>query len=341
MQQNTLHKPVILWLFIVMLMVYAMIIVGGLTRLTNSGLSMVDWRPIMGIFPPMNLEQWQAVFETYRLSPEYQQINRGMSLDEFKYIFYWEYGHRVLGRLVGVVFFIPFAFFLFTKRVKGSLAVKLGIAFILGGAQGLLGWYMVKSGLVDVPRVSQYRLAAHLSLAFFLLCYLYWICLGLMYPRKRNLDKAGFVGFSVFLLVLTSIQLLFGALTAGLDAGLMYNTFPDMNGTFLPAGSFAMQPVLINFFENPVTVQFTHRILGWALFFSVIVLFVKGLMSKVSGVRRFLHAALLLTVFFQFILGVMTLVMAVPLQWASIHQAGAGVFLLLAVTNLYSEYRYS
>lgn len=320
-------------------LVYLMVIVGGLTRLTDSGLSMVDWRPLMGTIPPITESQWIETFEQYRQSPEYLQINKGMSLDEFKYIFYWEYGHRVLGRLLGLVFFIPFVYFLIKRRLALPLARKLGIAFLLGGTQGLLGWYMVKSGLVDVPHVSQYRLAAHLSLAFFLLCYLYWLCLSLLFARFERQSSKSLWWPSLILALTISLQIVFGALTAGLDAGKMYNTFPDMNGYFLPPGSFAITPIALNFFENPVLVQWTHRTLAWAIVGIGIFLFMKGRIANTPNPGRRFHNLILAMISLQFLLGVGTLVLNVPLAWASLHQAGAGVLLLLAVTNLFYEAR--
>ena len=334
------NKSMSIWLLLVISMVYGMILVGGLTRLTDSGLSMVDWRPIMGTIPPITAEEWQSVFDAYRQFPEYQQINKGMSLDEFKSIFYWEYGHRVLGRLLGIVFFIPFLYFVIRGRIRGALLQKLGLAFVLGGAQGLLGWYMVKSGLVNEPRVSQYRLAAHLGLAFLLLCYLYWIFLDLMVRGRARINKISFKGISVLLVALISLQIFYGALTAGLDAGLIYNTFPHMNGVLLPDGAMYHQPAWKNLFENPMTVQFIHRCLGWMTAALVLFQFIKGLRSHLSRSQKSIQLALLLMTFLQFILGVGTLLMRVPLSLASLHQGGAAVLLVLAVSNCFIEWRY-
>ncbi|SMF34490.1 COX15/CtaA family protein [Pseudobacteriovorax antillogorgiicola] len=339
MDRQLVGKPVIFWLFIVIAMTYSMVLVGGLTRLTNSGLSMVDWKPIMGIIPPLSEESWMETFNAYRQFPEYQKINKGMSLDDFKSIFYWEYGHRVLGRMIGIVFFVPFLYFLIRRRIKGSLVTKLFIAFVLGGLQGLLGWYMVKSGLVDEPRVSQYRLAAHLGLAFILLSYLYWILLGLTMKARIRIKEPSFRGLSVLLLFIVSFQIFYGALTAGLDAGLVYNTFPDMNGRLFPAGALSLLPTWKNLFENPVTVQFIHRCLGWLTLGIVFGIAGLGWLRGVQGNQRLIQWALLLAILFQFGLGVATLVMHVPVAIASLHQAGAAVVLILAVTNLFIEWR--
>lgn len=332
-------RSVGVWLLLVIAMVYGMILVGGLTRLTNSGLSMVDWKPIMGAIPPLTLEDWQKTFDAYKSYPEYLLVNQGMTLDEFKSIFYWEYGHRVLGRVIGIAFFLPFVFFLVRGKLKAGIAGKLFVAFVLGGAQGLLGWYMVKSGLVNEPRVSQYRLAAHLGLAFALLSYLYWIFLEISLRVRARIKEPSFKIVSLLVLAIISIQIFYGALTAGLDAGLVYNTFPDMNGNIVPPGLTHQKPMWKNFFENAVAVQFIHRCLAWLTLGVVLLQFIWGWRCKVTGQQRWLQAALLLMTLLQFALGVGTLLLKVPVSVASLHQAGAAVLLILAVTNCFIEWR--
>lgn len=339
MDQSSHHKPIAIWIFFVIMLVYAMVIVGGLTRLTNSGLSMVNWQPIMGAVPPLTEEAWLHAFDQYKQYPEYQKVNHGMSLEEFKGIFYWEYGHRLLGRVIGIAFLFPYLYFLVRRRIKGSLSRKLLIAFLLGGAQGLLGWFMVKSGLVDVPRVSQYRLAAHLCLAFFLLAYLHWIFLGLTMRRRYRVHEPSFRGLSLLFLIVLCVQFFYGAMTAGLDAGLMYNTFPDMHGAFMPDGLLYLEPAWKNFFENPVLVQFIHRTLAWIVVGLTLVILFLGFKRKVKGTQRMLHIGLALAIGVQFILGVATILMKVSTHVASMHQAGAGIVLVLAVSNVYLEHR--
>ena len=339
MERKKASKSVIFWLLFVIAMIYGIVFVGGMTRLTNSGLSMVDWKPIMGAIPPLNQSDWNDAFNAYKNYPEYQQVNSNMTLDEFKSIFYWEYGHRMLGRFIGVAFFFPFIFFLFRRKIKGALVSKLLFAFILGGCQGLMGWYMVKSGLVNEPRVSQYRLAAHLGLALILLSYLYWIVLGLTMRVRVRIKEPSFKLLSLGLLLLVSLQIFYGALTAGLDAGLVYNTFPDMNGQFVPAGSLSQTPLWKNLFENVVTVQFVHRCLGWITLFWVLGISVLGWMRKVEGSQRLIQGLLLIVVLIQFGLGVGTLLMRVPVSLASLHQSGAALLLILSVTNVFIEWR--
>lgn len=332
------RKAISIWLMLVITNIYLIILVGGLTRLTDSGLSMVDWRPIMGTIPPITEQEWTSVFEAYKQFPEYQKINLDMSLTEFKEIFYWEYGHRVLGRLSGILFLIPFIFFLVRKRIPKALTPKFLVAFVLGGAQGLLGWYMVKSGLVHEPRVSQYRLAAHLSLALFLLSFLYWILLDLRSKSIHIKIPRGTLRTGLLLLLFTILQIIYGAFTAGLDAGLIYNTFPDLNGQYFPSGLLAFVPQWKNLFENPLTVQYIHRclafvVLGLSLYQAVAS---KTFDNKIKA----LQWALFITILAQFSLGVLTLVHQVPISIASMHQIGATVVLLLNVTNIYFLRKY-
>jgi len=237
------------WLAFVCLVLIAMITVGGATRLTHSGLSMVDWKPLSGVIPPVTVLEWQAEFEQYKQYPEYQKLNQGMSLEEFKGIFYWEYSHRVLGRGIGLIFFIPFVFFWWTQSVDRKYLPRLVGALILGGSQGLMGWYMVKSGLVDLPRVSHYRLAAHLSLAMLILGYLFWLVLDLSSTSRERVTSL-LRKWVMGLVVLLSLQIVYGAFTAGLRAGLGFNTYPLMGQQLLADAATTIQPLWINFFEN-------------------------------------------------------------------------------------------
>ena len=251
-------------------MVAAMVVLGGATRLTESGLSIVDWRPISGIFPPLNSAEWQSLFDAYRQSPEFKRTNFWMSLDDFKTIYWLEYLHRLWGRVIGLVFLIPFLWFVVRGQVSQGFALRLGAVFLLGGLQGLMGWYMVKSGLVDQPAVSQYRLAAHLVLAFIIYGCLLWLALGCLQPATGNAAglARGAIKFRRHAIGLVAGALLTvtaGAFVAGLDAGLAYNTFPKMDGRWIPEGVMRLDPWWINFFENTALVQFTHRALGIGL----------------------------------------------------------------------------
>jgi len=274
------------------LTVYIMIIVGGLTRLTQSGLSMVEWEPIMGTIPPISPADWVDVFNKYKQSPEYLKINKGMNLAEFKNIFWWEYGHRVLGRFIGLLFFVPYLFFLLRGYIKGAWKVKLFGLFLLGGLQAVVGWYMVKSGLVNNPHVSQYRLAAHFGIALFIYVFMIWFMLDFLYSERRR-EKIPLKTGAILLTKLIIFMMLTGAFVAGLKAGHIYNTFPKMGSTFIPKELFAMTEWWRNFFENPVTVQFVHRCLAYVIATVVCILFFKGwrLARENSGLK--LRASLL------------------------------------------------
>jgi cytochrome c oxidase assembly protein subunit 15 len=336
MAQTQSTKGIRIWLLLTAFMVFSIIAVGGLTRLTRSGLSIVEWKPISGILPPLTEEAWHVEFEKYRQYPEYQKVNKGMELSEFKYIFYWEYGHRLLGRLIGFVFAIPLLIFVLQKKVRGTLAFKLTLALILGGAQGALGWWMVKSGLVDRPSVSHFRLAAHLLLALFLMCFLYWVALDLRAPLRRHWNSSRLKPLSVAFLGLVVLQIFYGALTAGLRAGHMYNTFPTMNGLWIPQGIGSMGPIL-DFLENPVTVQFVHRCLGWLVLFSAIALYAYSRkQNQLTPRQKWSFQGMLVMVLVQFALGVVTLLYMVPVALGSLHQIGACVLLLLSVNAVHA-----
>lgn len=324
-------RAVAAWLFVICGMIFAMVVLGGVTRLTESGLSMVDWRPITGWLPPMTDSEWAKVFADYRTSPEYKYVNAGMTLGDFKEIFWLEYLHRLFGRIIGLVFFLPFMFFLVTKRLDKALRRRCWIMFVLGGLQGVLGWYMVKSGLVDEPDVSQYRLAAHLGLALVIYLYILWTAWGIVLPRPHvpPPGQARDIGRSAALLGLIFVTVLSGALVAGLDAGLLYNTFPLMDGRLVPEGAFELQPFHLNFFENRATVQFDHRVLALITVVAVVVYWLHLQRNETHLPLKRAGHLLLLAVVAQAGLGIATLIHAVPIALGALHQAGA-VLLLTA-----------
>ncbi|NOQ89152.1 MAG: heme A synthase [Gammaproteobacteria bacterium] len=315
-----------------------MIILGGVTRLTGSGLSMVEWAPIMGILPPLNQTEWQETFLLYQQFPEYQLKNFHMSLDDFKSIFWFEYGHRLLGRSIGMIFLLPFLFFLFRGKIEKALTPKLITMFVLGGLQGLMGWYMVKSGLVNDPHVSQYRLTAHLGLAVVIYTYMFWVALGLLYPKindsvnstDKSIDRLSFIITTIIIITILS-----GGFVAGTRAGFAFNTFPLMDGRLIPAGLFELSPVWHNFFENIVTVQFDHRVLATLLFLIIPFFWFKA--GKLADRNELLPLArtgshLLLTALaLQITLGISTLLLVVPVALAAAHQAGAILLLTAAL----------
>ncbi|MBI4988218.1 MAG: COX15/CtaA family protein [Rhodocyclales bacterium] len=327
------RRQIAVWLFICSAMVFATLVVGGVTRLTHSGLSIVEWQPLVGTVPPLSHADWLEVFEKYKQTPEYQQVNHSMSLDEFKGIFWWEYAHRVLGRTIGLVFFLPLLYFLLRRKVDRPLVPKLVGIFILGGLQGAMGWYMVKSGLVDDPRVSQYRLTAHLSLAFLIFVAMTWVALGLLAERGgRMVDEAILrlrrLGFWMTLLVLYMV--VSGGFVAGIRAGKFYNTFPLMNGHVVPPEIWLPELGLLNLFNNMATVQFDHRLGAWLLAFLAPWFWLRLLGSAASPRAKFAGHALLLALAGQITLGIATLLTFVPepvVALAAAHQGGAMLLL--------------
>ncbi len=335
-----MQKPIAIWLLVCCALVFAMIVVGGVTRLTDSGLSIVEWQPIVGTMPPITQQDWDILLEKYRATPQYQQVNKGMSVDEFKSIFWWEYFHRVLGRLIGLVFFVPFVYFLWKKQIDRPLGIKLAGIFVLGGLQGFMGWYMVMSGLVNDPHVSQYRLTAHLGLAFVIFAAMFWVALGLLSPAReqaqpdeqlRSLRK-----FSFGLSWLIFIMILSGGFVAGIRAGFAYNTFPLMSGHLIPPGIFMLEPWYRNFFDNVATVQFDHRLIAWILAFSVPFFWYKSRQATLSGTTRLACNLFLLMLAIQIALGISTLLMVVPIPLAASHQGGA---VLLFAASLWVSHR--
>ncbi len=316
-----------------------MMILGAVTRLTGSGLSMVQWEPLMGVIPPLNKAEWEETFQLYQQYPEYKLKNLHMSLDEFKSIFWFEYSHRLLGRFIGILFLIPFLWFLVKGWLDRPLAFKLAGMFVLGGLQGLMGWYMVKSGLVDNPRVSQYRLTAHLALAVVIYAYIFWVAMGLLFPKAKNpLPAAAEVLQRTSLLVtgFIFITLLSGGFVAGTRAGFTFNTFPLMAGRFYPEGMYVLDPFWKNWFENIATVQFNHRLLATLLFFAVLLFWWRARKIPLPfSIRAGFHL-LAAAVVLQVSLGISTLLLAVPVSLAAAHQAGG---VLLFTVSLYLNNR--
>ena len=330
------NRAVAWWLLVCCGLVFAMVVLGGFTRLTGSGLSMVDWRPLMGILPPLTDAEWQRVFDMYRQSPEYQLVNAGFGIEGFKNIFWLEYLHRLLGRTIGIVFFVPFVYFLVRGYVVRREWPKYLLMFVLGGMQGLLGWYMVKSGLVDVPHVSQYRLTAHLVAAFVLYAYMFWVAMSLLFPAPAGAAKHPWYGKTLALFILVSVTVVSGGFVAGLKAGKIYNTFPMMGDYWVPPGLLALEPFWRNFFDNMVTVQFDHRLLAISTIVLVVVYWFRVRASDLPGRARPAVNALLHTVILQVALGIATLLFAVPVILGATHQAVAMILFTIALYLLHA-----
>lgn len=323
------RRRVAAWLLLCAALVFAMVVVGGVTRLTHSGLSMVEWEPIVGAVPPLSQADWQELFEKYRQTPEFKQVNHAMDVEGFKTIFWWEYFHRLLGRTIGLVFLLPFLWFLFRKKLERRVAWQLGGVFLLGAAQGALGWYMVKSGLVDDPRVSHFRLTAHLGVALAIFAAEVWIALGLLSAparAKRGGALAAILPFVVFAMALS------GGMVAGLHAGAAYNTFPLMNGYLVPPETFMLEPWWRNFLYNIAAVQLVHRTIFWTL---LVLVPLAWLPSRATAAGNFLLAAFVA----QASLGISTLLLHVPLPLAALHQAGAVVLFFAALWNAQASRR--
>jgi len=325
------RRPIALWLLACCALVFAMVMVGGLTRLTHSGLSIVEWQPVMGALPPLDEAAWRETFDKYKLTPEFRQRNFGMTLEDFKGIFWWEYFHRLLGRFIGAAFLVPFLYFLARGRLAAALAWRLAGIFALGGLQGAVGWFMVKSGLVDDPRVSSVRLAAHLGIAFLIYAAMLWVALGLMAPGARR-ARPGTVALARGLVVVVFAMVLSGALVAGIHAGYAYNTFPTMNGQWIPDEVMAIEPAWKNFVYNMATVQLDHRVIATLVALGTAVAWwqVRGESPAPSGARTWANA-LAIAVVLQVCAGIGTLLLRVPVPLAAIHQAGALVVFTCAL----------
>ncbi|MGN6552039.1 MAG: COX15/CtaA family protein [Pararhizobium sp.] len=321
------------WLILVMLSIFGLVIVGGATRLTHSGLSITQWNPIHGVIPPLNHAQWQEEFDLYKKIPEYQQLNKGMTLPEFKGIFWWEWSHRLLARSVGVIFALPLLFFWLTGRIENRLKLPLVGILALGGLQGFIGWWMVSSGLVDRTDVSQYRLATHLTLACIIFSSTAWVMRGLARPSTERPAPRGLVWLGGLTALLVLIQIYIGGLVAGLDAGFSFNTWPLMDGAIIPGDLFPITPLWHNFFENPKLVQLVHRMSAYTVWTFAFIQMIATLWLA-GGTRHARRAVFLFgLVTLQAILGIATLVMRVPFDVALTHQAGAIVVLAFAIIH--------
>ncbi len=333
------NKKVVYWLLLGCVLIFIMVVVGGITRLTHSGLSMSNYKLISGTIPPMNEAEWNEAFDLYKQYPEYQKLNYNFTLQDFKDIYFWEWLHRVIGRLIGIVFIIPFLYFLIRKQLSKPTIKKALILLALGAFQGFLGWYMVKSGLVDRPDVSHYRLAAHLTTAFITFAYTFWVALDLIYPNKKEVNKKLRrlirIGLTIVL-----IQIIYGAFVAGLDAGFIHNHWPMMSeGKFIHETVYIEKnPTYLNFIEGKSGVQFVHRTLAYIVVIIVLTIWWNAKKATLTKLQNYGVNSIVIVVTLQFLLGVLTLVLGVPVWLGVLHQVGA-FFLLSAM--VYTLHRFS
>lgn len=330
-------KAIALWLLVLCAMVFVMIVLGGVTRLTHSGLSMADWKPLTRWLPPLTTAGWEELFALYKQTPEYLKKNAGMDLAGFQGIFWMEFLHRLWGRFMGIVFAIPFVVFFVKGWIKGPLVLRIGIVFVLGALQGVLGWYMVKSGLVDRPDVSQYRLTAHLGAAVLIFGYMLWLALALLKPTPQP-APTGTHGWAMALLGLVVVTLLSGGFVAGTDAGFGYNTFPLMDGQLIPDTLFYVDPWWLSLFEDTTTIQFNHRLLAETTFVVAMIFVIKAWRRPLSKGQRVAVIHVGVVAVLQVVLGISTLLLVVPVWLAATHQAGAIVLLAVVLWAAY-EFR--
>ena len=328
------NKAIITWLLSGCALIFIMVVVGGITRLTNSGLSMVNWSLFMGAIPPLNDIQWQETFELYKQSPEFKKINYDYTLSDFKYIFFWEYLHRMIGRLLGLVFIIPFIYFLFKKMLSKKLLIQSLLLFFLGALQGAIGWWMVKSGLVDRPDVSHFRLAIHLTTAFITCAFCLWVALPLIFNDKIKGDKKIFNSI-LTLGALVLIQIVYGAFVAGLNAGIGFNTWPKMNGEWVPQAVYSLSPFWKNFVHGPYGIQFFHRTFAFIIVAFIIYICKKGISKSISSQHNKALYMLLSIILLQTTIGILTIVLIVPFSLALIHQLIAFLMLMSIVYCLF------
>lgn len=328
------NKPVIFWLLSGCVLLFIMVMVGGITRLTNSGLSMTDWHLVTDTFPPLSEEKWQHAFDEYKKFPEYQKINihNDFTLDDYKFIYFWEWFHRFIGRIIGLVFIVPFIYFLIKKKLDKPTILKCFVLLAMGAFQGFLGWFMVKSGLIDDPDVSHFRLSLHLTFAFITFAYTLWVALDLIYPQ-RNSPVKQLQKIARIALIILLVQIIYGGFVAGLNAGLIHNSWPMMaDGKFIHETVWIEQPTLfLNLVEGKSGVQFIHRTIAYIVVAAMVYLFFKSKKftltpSQTKGIQVLLYFVLI-----QFVLGVMTLLLHVPLWLGLAHQMMA-FFLLSAMT---------
>ena len=323
------NVSIILWLFAGCLLIFTMVIVGGITRLTGSGLSMVDWNLFMGAIPPLNYQEWIEAFDQYKQYPEYQERNYMFNLSDFKKIFFWEYLHRMLGRFIGLVFIIPYIYFIIRKRFTKKLFIQSTILLFMGSLQGFFGWWMVKSGLVDQPDVSHFRLATHLITAFLTFSYTFWILLSLIFPEKKRFNKLLYKS-SLILFFVVILQIIYGAFVAGLDAGQIYNTWPKMYDKWIAESVYAMTPIWKNFLYGLSGVQFVHRYLALIITLIILFIYIKSKKIELSTIENNAINILAVIILLQILIGIFTLIYGVPIWLGIIHQLCA--FLLLAAT---------
>lgn len=326
--------PVIIWLFTGCFLIFSMVLIGGITRLTHSGLSIVEWK-FTGSLPPLNENEWQVEFSKYKTSPEFQKINTHFTVSDFKNIFWWEYIHRMLGRTIGIVFILPLLWFQYRKLLPPGFLKNAGILLMLGFCQGLLGWIMVKSGLNKVPHVSHYLLASHLTLAFITFGFTFWYALNLLYAERKSDRLNSIRKHAMILLGLVAVQIIYGAFVAGMQAGALCPTWPKMGNDWLPAEVYSMSPMWNNFLENPYGVQFIHRIIAIIILIFAIALFMKKKNLAISSQQRLLINLVIAGVAIQIALGIATLIFHVPLIVASLHQVGAFFLFSLIITLIH------
>ena len=320
-----INNKIIIWLNVGILVLFLMIIIGGMTRLTDSGLSMVTWKPVTGVFPPLGIDQWEESFNHYKSFPEYKIINYNISLSEYKYIYYWEYLHRLLGRMIGILFLIPFLYFSYKGLLSKQLIKKLLIIFFIGGFQGFFGWYMVKSGLIDIPHVSHYRLAVHLSIAFLILSYISLTVTKL----SKDYNFKFYERFILIILILLFVQIAYGAFNAGLKTVNTVNTFPFYNGSIIPLSNITLNPVWLIFFENHYGVQIIHRFLG--LIITVLIMFFTYKSNQANNRIKLESQYLFVLILLQCIIGILTLISNASIVFALLHQFLAILIILFTI----------
>jgi cytochrome c oxidase assembly protein subunit 15 len=323
MSPDNPNRPIGIWLLTGCFLIFCMVIIGGITRLTGSGLSITEWNLLMGTIPPMSESEWQIAFDKYKQIPQFHKVNYDFNLEDFKSIFWWEYIHRLLGRIIGMVFIIPFLWFYFKGMFDRKALRKMFFLFLLGGLQGFLGWFMVKSGLTELTSVSHIRLAIHLITAFFTFGFTFYYALEVLMDGKPIGKVPGFKRLINLLFILVTVQIIYGAFVAGLHAGNIFNSFPLMNGSFIPEGMFFLQPAWENLFSNQVNVQFIHRILAYIITVFALILFFKSRNINTNRVFKNGVNYLFFAVIVQFTLGVFTLLTGVNISLALLHQAGA------------------
>ncbi|MBC9910843.1 COX15/CtaA family protein [Chitinophaga varians] len=333
------NRPVAIWLYIGVGMLVIQVLLGGLTRLTGSGLSITEWQPLLGAFPPMNEAAWQKAFDGYKQIAQYKYVNNHFTLSDFKFIYFWEWLHRDWARLIGVVFIIPFIYFIAKNKIRKEMINPMIVLFVLGGLQGLIGWIMVSSGLNDENLyVSHIRLAVHFISALVLLCYLFWFALKISVPGKEILKVPSLKRLNFWLLVLVTVQLIYGAFMAGLHAALVANTWPDINGAWIPAGMFSQGGFLTDIVHNTITIQFIHRGLAYLITILIAVWWWKSAQTPTNSLLHAIRYLPLLLVLLQVLLGVLTLLnsqVKIPITYGILHQCVGMLLLLSLVWTLY------